>query len=495
MKTWKKIAFSCVALASAATLVACGNLTGNKSKESNMAGKDGMTNILMYQIGDAPKNLDVLLENANKIIEKETGAHLDIKYISWGDYKDKMAIITSSGEEYDIAFADSPTYLTNAQKGAYVDLTDLYKKEGKALYDALDPAYIKGTTIDGKIYSVPVFGNVASQQMLSFNQELVDKYGFDISKVDSYDDLEPMLATIKEKEKDVTPLAWIKSSKPSTDGLEFPAGNELPFAVDLEGDASKVINPFEVERRMEDLRTIHKYYKEGYILSDAATTDATFSLDVANWFVREETQGPADYGDSLLSTVAGYKISSKPITAAYKTNGSTQVANFVISKTSKNKEKAMEVLTLMNTNPELLNGLVFGPEGVNWEKDPSAENRIKLLDGYMSDTRMSAWNTGNSQILYITDKVTDEDIKNSKELLDNAKESPLLGFNFNSDAVKTEITSIQNIMSQYAASINTGTVDPDQAVPEMLKKLESEPSYQKVKEEMQKQYDEFLANK
>ncbi|MFX3893597.1 DUF3502 domain-containing protein [Streptococcus suis] len=50
-------------------------------------------------------------------------------------------------------------------------------------------------------------------------------------------------------------------------------------------------------------------------------------------------------------------------------------------------------------------------------------------------------------------------------------------------------------MSQYAASINTGTVDPDVAVTEMLKKLEAEEYYKKVKEEMQKQYDAFLANK
>jgi len=28
----------------------------------------------------------------------------------------------------------------------------------------------------------------------------------------------------------------------------------------------------------------------------------------------------------------------------------------------------MELLTLLNTNPELLNGLVYGPEGENWEK-------------------------------------------------------------------------------------------------------------------------------
>ena len=71
-----------------------------------------------------------------------------------------MNVIISSGENYDIAFANN--YVINAQKGAYADLTELYKKEGKDLYKALDPAYIKGNTVNGKIYAVPVAANVAS---------------------------------------------------------------------------------------------------------------------------------------------------------------------------------------------------------------------------------------------------------------------------------------------------------------------------------------------
>ena len=103
----------------------------------------------MYQIGDKPDNLDELLENANKIIGEKVGAKLDIQYLGWGDYDKKMpSVITSSGENYDIAFASN--YVVNAQKGAYADLTDLYKKEGAELYKALDPAYIKGNSINGK---------------------------------------------------------------------------------------------------------------------------------------------------------------------------------------------------------------------------------------------------------------------------------------------------------------------------------------------------------
>ena len=49
-------------------------------------------------------------------------------------------------------FRSADNYVVTAQKGVYADLTDLYKKEGKELYKALDPAYIKGNTVNGKIY-------------------------------------------------------------------------------------------------------------------------------------------------------------------------------------------------------------------------------------------------------------------------------------------------------------------------------------------------------
>ncbi|MBF0779559.1 MULTISPECIES: ABC transporter substrate-binding protein [unclassified Granulicatella] len=489
MKMWKKMALTGATLTAVLALAACGNGSSTKKTGESETKKDEKTSILMYQIGTAPKNMDKLMENANKIIGEKLNAKLEIKYIDWGDYKEKMSIITSSGENYDIAFADN--YVVNAQKGAYADLTELYKKEGKELYESLDPAYIKGNTINGKIYAVPVNANVASQQVLSFNKNLVDKYNLDISKVNSYADLEPLLAVIKEKEPGIVPFPAGQTSA----NFFHPLGNEMPFGVDHDGDTTKIVNPYEVESYKEKLRVIRGFYQKGYIPADIATSKATYPLEKETWFVREETQGPADFGDSLLTTVAGYPIVSRPVTAAYKTSGSTQVANFVISKTSKNKEKAMEVLNLLNTNKELLNGLVYGPEGENWEKDSAGENRIKLLPGYKSDTRMSAWNLGNNYILYTTDKVKDADIEQSKKVLKEAKESPALGFTVNTDSIKSEISSVQNVMKQYIKNIGTGTVDPDQAIEEMLTKLKSEGSYEKVLKEIQRQYDEFLKNK
>ena len=414
MKNWKKYAFaSASVVALAAGLAACGNLSGNKKAADSASGDK--TVIKMYQIGDKPDNLDELLENANKIIGEKVGAKLDIQYLGWGDYDKKMSVITSSGENYDIAFASN--YVVNAQKGAYADLTELYKKEGKDLYKALDPAYIKGNSINGKIYAVPVAANVASSQNFAFNGTLLAKYGIDISGVTSYETLEPVLRQIKEKAPDVVPFAVTKNFIPS-DNFDYPVPNGLPFVIDLEGDTTKIVNRYEVPRFKEHLKTLHKFYEAGYIPKDVATSDTSFDLQQDTWFVREETVGPADYGNSLLSRVANKDIQIKPITNFIKKNQTTQVANFVISNNSKNKEKAMEVLNLLNTNPELLNGLVYGPEGKNWEKVAGKENRVKVLDGYNGNTHMSGWNTGNNWILYINENVTDEQIAQSKKDLE-----------------------------------------------------------------------------
>ena len=491
MKNWKKYAFaSASVVALAAGLAACGNLSGNKKAADSASGDK--TVIKMYQIGDKPDNLDELLENANKIIGEKVGAKLDIQYLGWGDYGKKMSVITSSGENYDIAFADN--YVVNAQKGAYADLTELYKKEGKDLYKALDPAYIKGNTVNGKIYAVPVAANVASSQNFAFNGTLLAKYGIDISGVNSYETLEPVLKQIKEKAPDVVPFAVTKNFIPS-DNFDYPVPNGLPFVIDLEGDTTKIVNRYEVPRFKEHLKTLHKFYEAGYIPKDVATSDTSFDLQQDTWFVREETVGPADYGNSLLSRVANRKIEISQLTKNYKKSQTTQVANFVISNNSKNKEKSMELLTLLNTNPELLNGLVYGPEGENWEKVEGKENRVRTLKAYNGNTHMSGWNTGNNWILYINENVTDQQIEDSKKILAEAQESPALGFNFNVDPVKAEVSSITNTMKEYDTAINTGTVDPDVEIPKMMDKLKSEGAYDKVLKEMQKQYDEFLASK
>ncbi|EUJ42090.1 ABC transporter substrate-binding protein [Brochothrix campestris] len=483
MKTWRKVvATSLMSVLAVGTLAGCGSLSGEK--KSSKDDKDSPT-LLMYQIGDKPKNYEALIEVANKRIEEKINAKVNIQYIGWGDYEQKMSVIVSSGENYDIALAKN--FVANAQKGAYADLTDLLPKYAKEAYDDLDESYIKGNSVDGKMYALPVNANIFSQQMLTFNKQYLDKYDLDISKVNSYADIAPLLKTIKEKEPNVMPMAAGQGFRAEV-GLDFPLANGLPFAIDVDGDATKIINPFSSDKMMAAYESLHDYYQAGYIAKDAATSNTEYPLNTGSWFVRQETQGPFDYGDTALTTAAGQALVSRAITPALKTTQAAQMASFVVSSGSKNTEKAVEFLGLLNSDPELLNGLVLGIEGEAWEK--VGDNRSKLLDGYKPDMHMSAWNTANNKVLYVDESISDKQIKERDDAIAAAKESPILGFVFDTKDVKNEISNLNNVMSQYLDGLNTGTLDPKKAVPEMNDKLEKA-GLAKVTKEMQKQYDAF----
>jgi len=488
MAKWQKVvAITGLAAGLAVTLSACGN---NKSSSSSSSSK-GPTTLTMYQIGDKPKEYDAMIKRANKILVKKANAKLKITYIGWGDYSQKMSVIVSSGEHYDIAKADN--YAVNAQKGAYADLTKLLPKYAPEAYKQIDSAYIKGNKIDGKLYAVPVNANVYSTQVISFNKKFVDKYNIDISKVNSYETLNSALKEFHAKDKNTVALAAGKGFKVESN-FDYPLGNTLPFAVDISKGANgkKIVNQYDTAQMQASLAAMHKYYQAGYISQDAATSNTDYPIASNTWFARQETQGPFDYGDFQLNNTAGKKdaIESKAITVPLKSLSQSQVFDWVVGNGSEHKELAVKVLGLINTDKTLLNGLVWGAEGTDFKK--TGTDKIKLTSKYDPSNQMGAWMTGNNKNLYTTDAITDKMIKERDTSIKAAKSSPLLGFTPDTSSVKTEITNIQNVMNQYIDGLNTGTSDPKPTIKKMDKALKGA-GYDKVQKLLQKQYTEFLA--
>ncbi len=68
MNLWKKTAFAGMAAAATLGMAACGSNGATSDSENNA---DGVTTLLMYQVGDKPENFDQLMEIANKRIEEK----------------------------------------------------------------------------------------------------------------------------------------------------------------------------------------------------------------------------------------------------------------------------------------------------------------------------------------------------------------------------------------------------------------------------------------
>src|SRR5699024_8995034 len=149
---------------------------------------------------------------------------------------------------------------------------------------------------------------------------------------------------------------------------------------------------------------------------------------------------------------------------------------------------------LLNTDKTLLNNIVWGVQGQQWNFTDKAKGKIKTTDKYKPNYFIGAWMMGNNNILYTQDSVTSEMIQKRDDSIKDAKQSAALDFNPDTSTVKTEMTNICNVMSKYLDILNTGTADPVPTIEKMDKELKTS-GYDKVQKELQKQYDAFLAKK
>ena len=484
MKKSQKIALGAISLLSIATLAACGNSAAAKKSS-------GPVVLKMYNVGTAPTNEKTIMADVNKVLEKKINAKIDLTWIGWGDWATKMNVITASGNGYDMSLSNN--YTINAQKGAYADLTKLLPKYAPDYYKQLSKSYIKGNEVNGKLYAVPTNANIYAQQMITFNSAYLKKYNLDVSGIKSYADATKVMEAFHKANPKVAALA-IGQGYVASGNYDYVLGNTMPFAVSTTGKGTKIVNPYD-QKDMQAILAVHRqWYKEGIIPANAPTFNQGYPLNSNTWFAQIQTQGPFDYGDNALKLAANQDVQSEPITNALITTSQAQMANFVVSNGSKHKELAVKAFNIINSDPKVLNEMVYGPEGTNWSftgKTIEAQKQIKLTANYAKgDTHMAAWQTGNNAILYLPTTVTADQVKQRDASVKAATVSPLLGFSFDQTTVSSQITAIQNVMQKYMNDLNTGSVDPTSTIKKMDADLKAA-GYATVQKEMQKQYDAF----
>lgn len=451
------------------------------AKSDHPSGLDPVT-LKWYLIGSEQQDMSLVLEAINAYTQEKINATIDLQIIGWGDYSNRLQVINTSGENYDIAFTCSwaNNYALNAQRGTFLELTPLIEAYGQDLKAAINPKFLEGARIDGGLYAIPTNKEIGQQAVLVFNKDLVDRYNLDVSRVNTIADLEPLLKVIKDNEPNVTPIATFDAFLPFDSILQ----EELPFAFDVESGAGKVINKYEHPVTMETLKIMHDYYKKGYIKSDAATSTDSWNYEVPNWFVRKELYQP--YAELIWQRSAGYDLLVRPLQEPYIFNNSVTGSMHGISVTSKHPERAMMFLNLLNTDPYLRTLIDKGIEGVHYVAND--DGTIDDLPARVERYNMPSFALGNLMIM----PLYSNDPKDKWEAFENfnnsAIPSPALGFYFDTTPVRTEIASISNVSSEFARALLKGAVDPEVYLPEFNKKLK-EAGLDKVLEEIQRQYD------
>lgn len=300
---------------------------------------------------------------------------------------------------------------------------------------------------------------------------------------------------IKENEPGVVPLIGTESTAaaeyliPDVDLLSDSLGV-------LFGDSTEVVNLYASDAYMEMAKRMRDWYLKGYISEDVVTSAEAYRtyFKAGTAFADLSTLKPG-YAFKESLTI-GKEVSSATIIPATTNTTTVQSIQWTIPENTEYPEKAMQLLNLMYTDPEVMNLLAWGIEGRHYQVLDNG--MAAFADGVNADNSgynlNYGWMFGNQFIAYVWNGDSPTIWQDTDEWNKSARRSPALGFTFDSTPVKNEVAACTNVVNEFSISITSGLVDPETTIPEFVKKLEAS-GIDKIIAEKQSQLNEWLANK
>ncbi|GAA3411213.1 ABC transporter substrate-binding protein [Paenibacillus hodogayensis] len=489
-------------LMSGAMLSAC---SSGQSESTSPAPSDSAANGKLYEItmaypGTGQKDIALVQDEVNKLVKDKIGATVKLLPINFGAWQQQTNLMLSSNEKLDIMTVLGNEYATRVAKGQLVALDDLLAKSGKDILNAIDPAYLNATKINGKLYALPTIRDFAAGPGILMRKDLIDKYKIDVNGIKTYNDLEQVFKTIKDNEPGLSPLVPLSGGSINLTFTDLMNTSDFDTLDDSIGvlpgldNQFKVANLFEDPQYLDRLNLVRQWYLKGYIPKEAATMKDTAQtlMSAGKAFAYFCRIKPGIEAQEMTAT-------GQQLVAVQFAPPVTQTSNITIlmqgiAHNSKNPEKALQFLNLLYSDSKLLNILDYGIEGTHYVK--TSDTMIDFPQGTTAATSgytNSSIFFGNQLITYVF-KGNEPDIWSKlKDFNQKAKKSKALGFIFNVDPVKTESASVTNVLNQYKGGLETGTLDPKETLPKMMDKLKAS-GLDKIIAEKQKQLDAWAKN-
>lgn len=475
----------------------------NASKETDENGLAYVELKMVYPVSaNATGDQQAVTDKINEYLKEKINCTVDIEALDTSTFYQKLPVMISSSENFDIAWINSGTLLQNVSRNAFVQLDDLLDKYAPETKAILPDVLLDGVRVNNKLYSLPVYKEYGYGNSYYFRKDIVDKYNFDLTSLKTMRDFEPMLETIKNNESQISPFftesGAMEPYMPAVEGEKYyfnVAG--LPMSICYDPVDDKFVNRIETEEYKNKCKIYNEWNKKGYINKDAITVSATFDEIIKGnrgWFVTTSSKPGVS---ASLTKSTGKEMICGYSEKAYVNTSSVMGSMNAISITSKNPERAMMLMNLLYTDKYLINLFNFGIEGKHYEKVD--ENTIKLPDGIatQADTKYAPgvdWRLGNNYNLYVWDYEDPDKWEQYKKFSEDAEPEPLLGFYVDTSEIKDSIAAINNLSTSYDLPLIVGVGDAEETIAQYAQKLK-EAGIEKVIAETQKQYEAWKSSK
>ena len=466
-----------------------------------------------YVAEDSMPDNQAVFDALNAYFKEKINATVNFHFIPISEYAQKVSTILMSGQTVDIVNANSElNYVEYVKKGAFVPMEELVKQYAPQTYAMIPESFWSAMYVDGHMYGIPSYKDSCQMYCMLYNSTMADALGLDMStlSINNYRDIVPFLYKAKElrdaklPEDAALPMtrnfpdldSWAQHE--SINGL---AVVNVPGIEDFAGMGSgeKVFNKYATAEYRDLCKTVAKMVTDGVLPFDLFNFDTSRVYNKAGKYILADIgSGYVTVNKDQNSTIwdtAMVPFNKRVASTAYLHN-----AVECIGASSKNPERAMMLLELLNTDNYVATTLRFGIEGIHW--------KMSDVQGVLDFTGTKNGDAANRGHYYwygaqfgsfIHSYVPAGYPANFTELILEANASAIadtnLGFVFDPTPVQNEIAACSSVIGEYERNLKFGFIPEDEVdanIDEFLAKLNASGA-EKIVAEAQTQLDAWRA--
>lgn len=494
----KKIAFIGIAALILASLIyfLYGDSRHNDNSEESpkKAGEapESFVTLKMIMPGDLSARMGDFVENElNERLKRDLNMRLELTYIPWSNYQQKLELALSTGEDYDLFWYGAPFVSVYSTKGYIQPLDDLLQKYGEDLIKHIPDKNFNQNRIDGKLWAIPsqAFTSAGKFSSVMVRQDLLEMAG--MTEISAIADLELFF----ERMHDLDPnyYGYLETDRGHemlwrelTDRNYSPLDERLLFMIDE--DTGEVLSYVESSLFREVAHLRESWVKKGIIDSNlVGNPSAKIDQENAGRLLFRvgavsramENLQTAQNADPNARLREYYLAKDKP---KFITTPSNEA--YMITSASENPERAMMFMNWILKSEDNYHFIIYGIEGKDYELE---DGKIKLLT---NDQLMYEWMWRNKDYFIPPAHVEDDIIRDMLANDENSRISKLFGFHFNESSVKNEMAQVMAVYKEKFEPIHFGLASYDDYYEDAIIALKKA-GFDAVFAELKKQFAEF----
>lgn len=382
----------------------------------------------------------------------------------------------TSEDQFDIfLITDYDMYLDLADRDALSELDTSLSGSSKVLKSYINRVFLTAAKFNGTTYAIPNNHGLGEGKWLLLNKELVEKYSYDADTIaaacysTTIAGAEEFIRDIQKYEDTsvITPLlSWVEPAGMyywSVDG-QWSALASLVKSSDDYFTAGSITSVFKNSTYKANFKLMKGFEEDGLIAEDPANCDL-FAV------------GVVDGTEGSVTAAYGEEYYVYPYQAPMISQEDLFAGAFAVSSYTENLDRAMEIITALNTVTELRDILQYGAPGVHFEYNENSEV-VRLNEDYT----MNPLHTGNTFVMSLEEGSDPETWENQKSANLTAKFTPYV---FCPNLINAENEQYYKELSKlsadlYARMMATSLEDADTFFSEANSELSANEAYNKL---------------